>query len=72
MAEVERRPGLVKELGVSHGNALSYTLLVLLGGEGPPVTLNLDEAAHRAKGYHDQMHICAIYKIYIYVIYKNT
>lgn len=43
----------MKELGVSHGNALSYTLLVLLGGEGPPVTVNPDEAAHLVKGYHD-------------------
>lgn len=53
MAEAERSPGLVKELGVSHGNALSYTLLVLHGGESPSVAVNLDEAVHRAKGCHD-------------------
>lgn len=45
MPEAERGPGLVYEFGVSRGNALSYILLVLLGGEGPPVTVNLGEAA---------------------------
>lgn len=53
MAEMERSPGLERELGVSHGNALRYTLLVLLGGGGSPVTVNLDEAAHSAKGSRD-------------------
>lgn len=44
--EMERSPGLERELGVSHGNDVRYTLLVLLGGEGSPVTVNLYEAAH--------------------------
>lgn len=45
MPGAERSPGLMQESGVSRGNAPSYSLLVLLSGEGPPVMVNLGEAA---------------------------